>query len=186
MKYLRLLLTVVLTPTSLLANDYFSEIRYENRAGRSGQSDSGIYGVALGGYIDNIFEIDFFSRKKYPRSDSDNLRLELGGKYKYSLNTSVSLFTRVATGKEYRPNDNYSYWNIENGIKSRINSHLDGIFSLRFRDSYNQNKWRAFDRTYRAGLIYKASEIVSINLNYNHARGEIQFDGVGLNIKVNF
>ena len=136
--------------------------------------------------IDNIFEIDFFSRKKYPRSGSDNLRLELGGKYKYSLNTSVSLFTRVATGKEYRPNDNYSYWNIENGIKSRINSHLDGIFSLRFRDSYNQNKWRAFDRTYRAGLIYKASEIVSINLNYNHARGEIQFDGVGLNIKVNF
>ena len=186
MKYLPLLLTVALTPTSLLAKDYFSEIRYENRVGRGGQSDSEVYGVALGTYIDNIFEIDFFSRKKYPHSGSDNLRLELGGKYKHNLSTSVSLFTRVATGKEYRPNDNYGYWNIENGIKSRINSYLDGIFSLRFRDSYNQNKWRAFDRTYRAGLIYKASETVSINLNYNHARGEIQFDGVGLNIKVNF
>ena len=67
-----------------------------------------------------------------------------------------------------------------------ISKKLDGVVSLRFLESFNQEKWSEFDRTYKMGLIYKISDVYSFTTNFNHARGESQFDSIGLNFKVNF
>ena len=71
-------------------------------------------------------------------------------------------------------------------MKLIISKKLDGVFSLRFRESFNQEKWAEFDRTYKIGLVYKISDVYSFTTNLNHARGESQFDSIGLNFKVNF
>jgi len=107
-------------------------------------------------------------------------------KYKNKINDNLSFFSRVAVGKKYLHAKNYSYWNIENGFKLNISKKLDGVVSLRFRESFNQEKWNEFDRTYKMGLIYKISDVYSFTTNFNHARGESQFDSIGLNFKVNF
>ena len=172
--------------SSVFAQNYFTEIRFEDRAGRKNHSDSETYGIAFGKYINPNFEIDIFTRKKYPHSGISNSRVEIGAKYKNKLNDSLSFFSRVAVGKKYLHNDNYSYWNIENGLKLNINEKIDGIVSLRFRESFNQYKWNEFDRTYKVGLVYKISDVYSFTTNFNHARGESQFDSIGLNFKVNF
>ena len=169
-----------------IAADYFSEIRFEDRAGRNSLSDSETYGIAFGKYINPNFEIDIFTRKKYPHSGISNSRVEIGAKYKNKLNENLSFFSRVAVGKKYLHANNYSYWNIENGLKLNISEKLDGIVSLRFRESFNQEKWNEFDRTYKMGLVYKISDTYSFTTNFNHARGESQFDSIGLNFKVNF
>lgn len=165
--------------------DYFSEIRFEDRAGRNSLSDSETYGIAFGKYINPNFEVDIFTRKKYPHSGISNSRIEIGTKYKNKLNENLNFFSRVAIGKKYFHADNYSYWNIENGLKLNISKKFDGVISLRFRESFNQDKWNEFDRTYKLGLIYKISDVYSLTTNFNHARGESQFDSIGLNFKVN-
>ena len=169
-----------------IAADYFSEIRFEDRAGRNSHSDSETYGIAFGKYINPNFEVDIFTRKKYPHSGFSNSRVEIGAKYKSKLNENLSFFSRVAVGKKYLHTNNYSYWNIENGLKFNISEKIDGVVSLRFRESFNQEKWNEFDRTYKMGLVYKISDIYSFTTNFNHARGESQFDSIGLNFKVNF
>lgn len=186
MVYLSKFLILFFLSYSSIAADYFSEIRFEDRAGRNSLSDSETYGIAFGKYINTNFEIDIFTRKKYPHSGISNSRVEIGAKYKNRLNENLSFFSRVAIGKKYLHADNYSYWNIENGLKFSINKKLDGIASLRFRESFNQEKWNEFDRTYKMGLIYKISDVYSLTTNFNHARGESQFDSIGLNFKVNF
>jgi len=169
-----------------IAADYFSEIRFEDRAGRNSLSDSETYGIAFGKYINQNFEIDIFTRKKYPHSGISNSRVEIGAKYKNKLNENLSVVSRAAVGKKYLHADNYSYWNIENGLKINISKKLDGVVSLRFRESFNQEKWNEFDRTYKMGLIYKISDVYSFLSYYNHARGESQFHSIGLNFKVHF
>ena len=171
---------------STIASDYFSEIRFEDRAGRNSLSNSETYGIAFGKYINPNFEVDMFTRKKYPHSGFSNSRVEIGAKYKNKLNDNLSFFSRVAVGKKYFHTDNYSYWNIENGLKLNISEKIDGVVSLRFRESFNQEKWNEFDRTYKVGLVYKISDVYSFTTNFNHARGESQFDSIGLNFKVNF
>ena len=126
------------------------------------------------------------TRKKYPHSSISNSRVEIGAKFKNKLSKNLSFFSRVAVGKKYLHNDNYSYWNIENGLKLNISERLDGVFSLRFRESFNQAKWKEFDRTYKIGLVYKISDAYSIATHFNHARSESQFDSIGLNFKVSF
>ena len=172
--------------SSAVAADYFSEIRFEDRAGRNSLSDSETYGIAFGKYINSNFEVDIFTRKKYPHSGFSNSRVEIGAKYKNKLNENLSFFSRVAVGKKYLHTDNYNYWNIENGLKLNISEKIDGVVSLRFRESFNQDKWNEFDRTYKVGLVYKISDVYSFTTNFNHARGESQFDSIGLNFKVNF
>jgi hypothetical protein len=171
---------------SAIAADYFSEIRIEDRTGRNSLSDSETYGIAFGKYINPNFEIDIFTRKKYPHSGISNSRVEIGAKYKNKINDSFSFFSRLAIGKKYLHAENYSYWNIENGLKLNFSKKIDGVVSLRFRESFNQVKWNEFDRTYKIGLVYKISDIYSFTTNLNHARGESQFDSIGLNFKVNF
>lgn len=168
-----------------VAADYFSEIRFEDRAGRNGHSDSETYGLAFGKYINPNFEVDIFTRKKYPHSGFSNSRVEIGTKYN-NFNENLNFFSRVAVGKKYLHSDSYSYWNIENGLKLNISKKIDGVVSLRFRESFNQEKWNEFDRTYKMGLIYKISNVCSFATNFNHARVESQFDSIGLNFKVNF
>jgi len=181
----RFLIPFFLT-SSAVAADYFSEIRFEDRSGRNSLFDSETYGIAYGKYINPNFEVDIFTRKKYPHSGISNSRVEIGAKYKNKLNDSLSYFSRVAVGKKYLHANNYSYWNIENGFKLNVSKKLDGVVSLRFRESFNQEKWNEFDRTYKMGLIYKISDVYSFTTNFNHARGESQFDSIGLNFKVNF
>jgi hypothetical protein len=186
MKHIKIFLLIILYSPLIKAADYFSELRYEDRAGRNSLSDSETYGIAFGKYINPNFEVDIFTRKKYPHSGISNSRVEIGAKYKNKLNDSLSYFSRVAVGKKYLHANNYSYWNIENGFKLNVSKKLDGVVSLRFRESFNQEKWNEFDRTYKMGLIYKISDVYSFTTNFNHARGESQFDSIGLNFKVNF
>ena len=124
--------------------------------------------------------------KKYPDSGISNSRVEIGAKYKNKLNENLSFFSRVAVGKNYLHTYNYFYWIIENGFKLNINKKFDGVVSLRFRESFNQDKWNEFDRTYKIGLVYKILDVYSFTTNFNHALGESQFDSIGLNFKVNF
>jgi len=186
MKHIKIFLLIILYSPLIKAADYFSELRYEDRAGRNSLSDSETYGIAFGKYINPNFEIDIFTRKKYPYSGISNSRVEIGAKYKNKLNDSLSFFSRVAVGKKYLHAKNYSHWNIENGLKLNISKKIDGLVSLRFRESFNQEKWNEFDRTYKIGLVYKISDIYSFTTNFNHARGESQFDSIGLNFKINF
>jgi len=186
MTYLSKFLILFFLASSAVAADFFSEIRFEDRAGRNSLSDSETYGIALGKYINPNFEVDIFTRKKYPHSGISNSRFEIGVRYKNKLNDSLSFFSRLAVGKKYLHADNYSYLNVENGLKLNIDKKLDGVISLRFRESFNQEKWNEFDRTYKIGLVYKISNVYSFTTNFNHARGESQFDSIGLNFKVNF
>jgi len=184
-KIISLSLLVFLCSLSF-ADSYYSEFRFENRTGRNSLSDAETYGIAFGKYINPNFEIDIFSRKRIPHRGISNSRVEIGVKYKNNLYKNLSFFSRVAVGKKYLHADNYSYWNIENGLKLNVSKKLDSIISLRFRESFNQEKWNEFDRTYKIGLVYKISDIYSFTTNFNHARGESQFDSIGLNFKVNF
>jgi hypothetical protein len=128
MIYVTKFLILFLLSYPTIAPDYFSEIRFEDRAGRNNFSDSETYGIAFGKYINPNFEVDIFSRKKYPHNGISNSRVEIGGKYKNKLNDSLSFFSRMAVGKKYFHTHNYSYWNIENGLKLNINKKLDGVF----------------------------------------------------------
>ena len=75
-----------------IAADYFSEIRFEDRAGKNSLSDSETYGISFGKYINPNFEVDIFTRKKYPHSGITNSRIEIDAKYKNKLNENFIFF----------------------------------------------------------------------------------------------
>jgi hypothetical protein len=87
----RFLIPFFLT-SSAVAADYFSEIRFEDRSGRNSLFDSETYGIAYGKYINPNFEVDIFTRKKYPHIGISNSRVEIGAKYKNKLSDSLSFF----------------------------------------------------------------------------------------------
>ena len=120
-----------------IAADYFSEIRFEDRAGRNSLSDSETYGLAFGKYVNPNFEIDIFTRKKYPHSGFSNSRVEIGAKYKNKLNENLIYFQEWLLVKSI-------YMPITIGLKLNLSQKLDGVFSLRFRESLNQEKWNVY------------------------------------------
>ena len=59
-------LMMYLLSFNVMAQEYFSEIRFEDRDGRNSLSDSETYGIAFGKYINQNYEVDIFTKKKYP------------------------------------------------------------------------------------------------------------------------
>src|SRR6056300_792962 len=186
MKIKKIIILSIFFCSYAFCENYFSEFRFEDRSGKNNHDDSEIYGVSIGNYVSSNIELDIFTREKYPHTGNNNTRVELGVKYKLPLSNSLTYFSRIAAGKKYLADNNYSYWNFENGFKLNIYNALDGIVSLRYRDSFNKDKWQEFDRTYKLGLIYKLTNSYFLSTTYNHARGESAFDSVGLNFKINF
>jgi hypothetical protein len=52
-----------------IAADYFSEIRFKDRAGRNSLSDSETYGLAFGKYINPNFKNGILTKKIYLKDD---------------------------------------------------------------------------------------------------------------------